>query len=220
MTVLTEARRPGEFILSEAAGQRSRAAVTIAADQTIEPNTVLARKAIAAGVTVAQSFEGTGSGVLTLAEPAVSSKVKDGVYTVTCIEPATGGGVFEVRDPAGKSLGRATVGVAFNKEVKFTIADGDPDFAAGDVFRLTVSADDVDYQWVAFDQDGTDGSEIAAGIAIHGVVTDVGETRQISAMVRDMEANGNCLVWPDDIEAEEKVDAEQALEALGIIVRY
>ncbi|WP_395175509.1 head decoration protein [Roseibium alexandrii] len=42
-TVLTEGRHPGEFIMTEANGQRSRESVTIPASQSFEPNTVLAR---------------------------------------------------------------------------------------------------------------------------------------------------------------------------------
>lgn len=220
MSTLTEGRHPGEFIMSEAAGQRSRDAVKYAAEQTIEPSQVIAKKAVAAGITAVASALGGGKGALTLANPAVSSKVKDGVYQVVCIEPATNAGTWEVRDPKGKKVGTATTGVAFDGEIKFTIADGDPDFAAGDTITVTVAADAVDYQWVAYDQDGTDGSEVPAGIAIYGVVTGAGETIYGSAMLRDMEANGNCIVWPDDIEATEKADAEQALAELGIIVRY
>lgn len=219
MTTLTEGRHPGEFIMSEAPGQRSRDAVSVPESTTIEPNQVIAKKAVPADVVAAVDTV-AGKGALTLASPAVSSKVKDGAYSVVCIEPATDAGTFEVRDPNGKKVGTATVGVAFDGEIKFTIADGGSDFAAGDTFTVTVKADAVDFVWVPFDQDGTDGSEVPAGIAIYGVETGAGETARIAAMLRDMEANGNCVVWPDDITAAEKADGEQALAALGIIVRY
>jgi hypothetical protein len=206
MATLNEGRHPGEFIMSEAKGQRSREAVTIAASQTIEPNQVLAKKAVAAATSVATAFAGTGNGALTMATPAVSSKVKDGAYTAVCVTAAANGGTFRVEDPSGKFVGNATVGVAFDKEIKFTIADGATDFVVGDTFTITVAADAEDYQWVAFDQDGTDGSEIPAGIAIYGATTGVSETKKIAAIVRDAEANGNSVVWPSDIEAAEKVN--------------
>lgn len=43
MTTLTEGRHPGEAILSEANGQRSREAITIESGENLAPNTVLGR---------------------------------------------------------------------------------------------------------------------------------------------------------------------------------
>jgi hypothetical protein len=220
MATLSEGRRPGEFIMSEATGHRSREAVKITASQTIEPNQVLAKKAVAADVALSQAFAGTGNGVLTPASPAVSSKVKDGVYSVVCVTAAANAGTFRVEDPAGVHVGNAVVGVAFDGEVKFTIADGATDFVVGDKFSLTVKRDAVDVVWGAYDQDATDGFEIPAGIAIYGVTTGVGESANVTAIVRDAEVNGNCVVWPSDIDAAEKTDGEQALAELGVIVRY
>jgi len=219
-TVLTEGLRPGEFIMNEDPGNRSREAVTIAAEQVVTPNMVLGKIAVAAGVVVTQAFAGTGNGVLTVADPAVSTKVKDGDYTVVCVTAAANGGTFRVEDPNGKSIGNATVGAAFDKEIKFTIADGATDFVVGDTFTISVAADAEDYQYVPFNQDGTNGSEVPAAIAIYGVETGVGETAKITAIVRGCQANGNCIAWPSDITAAEKANANQALEKLGIIARY
>lgn len=83
----------------------------------------------------------TGTGTLTLANPAYGTGVKPGVYKVTAIEPGTSGGTFSVEDPDGVQVGIARVGVAFDGVVKFTIADGDPDFVAGDGFNITVTED-------------------------------------------------------------------------------
>ncbi len=220
MVVLTEKARAGEAILSEGAGNISRDNVVIALSQSIAANALLAKLAVAASVTVTQSFAGTGNGVLTLANPAVGSKVKDGVYTVVCIEPAANAGVFEVRDPAGKSVGTATVGVAFNKEIKFTIADGATDFVAGDTFSLAVAADGDDYQYVAFNPVGTDGSEVPVAYSPYAVATDATATKKAAALTRMCELNGNCIAWPTGITAPQKADAIQALAANNIIVRY
>lgn len=221
MTTLIEGRHAGEFLLSEANFHRSRDNVTIAFSQTIKPGGVLARKAVAASVVVSAAADAGntgGSGALTPADPAVSSKVKDGIYQIVCIEPASNAGTFEVFDPSGKSIGKATVGVAFNKEIKFTIADA-TDFVAGDRFTFTVKADAEDFQFVAFNQDGTDGSEVPAAIAIHGVVTPADATAKIAVISRDAEVNGRQLEWPADIDSAETADAIQALAGLGIIVR-
>lgn len=221
MTTVTEGRYPGEFLLSEANFHRSRDNAVIAVSQTIKPGTVLAKKAVVADVVATAAADAgntSGSGALTLANPAVSSKVKDGVYSIVCIEPATNGGTFEVFDPAGKLIGKASVGVAFTKEIKFTIADA-TDFVAGDRFTVTVKADAEDFQFVAFNQDGTDGSEVACAVALYGITTPADATGKISVISRDAEVKGPCLEWPSDIEAAEKEDAIQSLAAAGIIVR-
>lgn len=220
MVVLTEKARAGEAILSEGAGNISRDNVIVAVSQTIAANGLLARLAVAASVVVTQSFAGTGNGVLTIADPAVNSKVKDGDYTVVCIEPAADGGTFDVRDPSGKSIGSAVVGVAFNKEVKFTIADGSTDFAAGDTFTLSVAADAGDYQYVAYDPAGTDGSEVPVAYSPYPVITAADATKAAAVLNRLCELNGNCIAWPDGISAAQKANAIQALAERNIIVRY
>lgn len=220
MVVLTEKARAGEAIMSEGLGNISRDNVTVAVSQIIAANGLLAKLAVAASVSVTQSFAGTGNGVLTIADPAVSSKVKDGVYTVLCIEPASDAGTFEVRDPAGKVIGTATVGVAFNKEIKFTIADGATNFVAGDTFSIAVAADAGDYQFVAYAPAGTDGSEVPVAYSPYPVTTASDATVKTAALTRMCELNGNCIAWPSGITDAQKADAIQALAANNIIVRY
>lgn len=220
MTVFTEGRHPGEALLSEGPGSISRAALTIAAEQVIGANMLLAKLAVAAGVDVSQAFEGTGNGVLTVADPAVNSKVQDGDYTITCFEAASDAGKFRVEDPQGRHVGDATVGVAFNKEIKFTIADGATDFVVGDRFILSVAANSDDFQYVAFDPTGADGSEIPSAMALYPVETGAGETAQIAGIVRMATINGNTLAWPEGITAAQKSNAIQALESRNIILRF
>lgn len=221
MTTVTEGRHAGEFLLSEANFHRSRENATIAFSQILLAGTVLAKIAVVAGVVATAAADAgntAGSGALTLANPAVSSKVKDGVYAIICTEPATNGGTFEVFDPSGKSIGKATVGQAFNKEIKFTIADA-TDFVAGDRFTVTVEADAEDFQYVALNPAGTDGSEVAVAIAIYGVTTPADATAAIAIIARDAEVNGHQIEWPAGITAGQKADAAQALQARGIIIR-
>lgn len=216
--VFNEPRHAGEFILSEASGQRSREGVTIGANQNIEPGTILALLAQDGGVTtdVVAGSGNTGDGTLAMASPAVSSKVKNGSYTAT----ATSATVFAVESPTGASLGNATVGTAFNKEIKFTITAGTAAFVAGDTFEIMVGVETPgDYHAVAYDPDGQDGSEKAAAIAIYPAVTGAGETVKIAAMFRDAEVNGKCLAWPEGVTAEQQAAAVADLEAVGIIVR-
>ncbi len=83
----------------------------------------------------------TGNGTIT-ASPSTGANAKVGVYRITCIEPATDLGKFQVEDPDGIVLGVATVGSAFStgSHLTFTIADGATDFVSGDWFTITVAA--------------------------------------------------------------------------------
>lgn len=80
----------------------------------------------------------TGKGLM--GSVALGSKAKVGAYLVKCITAASGGGIFSVIDPEGVRLADATVGTAYAGPIGFTIADGTPDFAVGDLFTVTVSA--------------------------------------------------------------------------------
>ncbi|MCZ8103985.1 MAG: head decoration protein [Burkholderiales bacterium] len=218
MTTLTEGVHPVEFIMSEAAWHRSRDAVKIAASQTIAPGNLLGGKAVAADITTAQSRSGTGNGVLTFASPAASSLVKTGRYTVTM----TGSGAtaaFQVEDPEGVIIGNGAVGTAFDKEVKFTIADGAADFAAGDQIFLEIGVEPLDFEHVPFNPAGTDGSQNIRGIACYGAVTGVGEVKKITALTRDAEVNGKMLNLPAGITAAQTAKAYADLAKLGVIVR-
>ncbi|MGE5509925.1 MAG: phage tail sheath C-terminal domain-containing protein [Bacteroidota bacterium] len=86
-----------------------------------------------------------GKGVLTLATPAWGPGVQLGDYTLVCKSTSAGGGVFEVKDPAGVTLADATVGTPYTTQIKFTIADGTPDFAIGDKFTVRVSNTGIGY---------------------------------------------------------------------------
>jgi hypothetical protein len=85
------------------------------------------------------SSAGAGKGAMTMATPATGTGVKVGTYTVTCVTVATDLGNFLVQDPAGKVIGVAKVGVAFDGEIKFTIADGATDFALNDKITVAVT---------------------------------------------------------------------------------
>ncbi|GEM_PF-1094154 len=216
--VFNEPRHAGEFILSEANGQRSREGVTIGENQKIEPGALLALLAQDGGVTtsVAADSGNTGNGTLDMASPAVSSKAKNGTYTVTAASDT----VFAVASPTGASLGNATVGTAFNKEIKFTITAGAAAFAAGDSFDIGVGVETPgDYHAVAYDPEGDDGSEKTVAVAIYPAVTGAGETVKIAAIFRDAEVNGQCLAWREDVTAEQKAAATADLASVGILVR-
>lgn len=214
MPELTESSHPGEFLVSEANGTRSRELVTIDTG-VLAAGTVLAKitKGAATGAAVAGN---TGNGTITAA-PAMTASAKAGVYRATCIEPGTNVGEFLITDPDGINLGVAVVAVEFSGGgLTFTIADGSTDFAAGDEFTITVAAGSGKY--VQFNQDGTNGSEVACAVLYDAVDATDGDVEEV-AIVRDAEVNGEELTWPADIEAGEKTAAIAQLAAAGIIVR-
>ena len=97
-----------------------------------------------------------------------------------------------------------------------TIAEGQT-LAAGQLVALLNSGSDKG-DYVAFDQDGNDGSEDPIGISLAAVdATDAAVAAAV--VVRDAEVNTDELVFPDDIDPTEQTDALDALKELGIIAR-
>jgi hypothetical protein len=224
VTVFTEAQHPGAFIVSEEEGFLSRDAVTINESMTILVGQVLGKMPVAAGVTssAAADASNTGSsGAMTLdVTTPVLAGAKNGKYRVVCIEPGANVGTFAVFDPFGVEIGKYVVGGAdFAKEIKFAIADA-TDFVAGDAFTVTVGIESlIDELWEVLDTTATDGTQIAAGIAVYGVVTGAGETKKISALTRIAEVRASDLAWPAGISAANKARAIEELRAINIILR-
>lgn len=92
-------------------------------------------------LTAAAAALGTNTGNGAMGAITVDEAVaRDGVYTLTIIEPAANGGTFVVADPDGVQIGDGAVAAAFNAGgLAFTLADGATDFVAGDSFAITVS---------------------------------------------------------------------------------
>lgn len=80
----------------------------------------------------------TGDGAPGLAVPAAN--VKEGTYTLSCVEAAANAGRFTVTDPDGEALEDLTVAVAYsNTHFALTIADGAADFIVGDSFTIVMT---------------------------------------------------------------------------------
>ena len=80
----------------------------------------------------------TGNG--TIGTVSATFLAEPGVYRITCVEPATNGGLWTVEAPDGTTIGDAVVGTAATVGgVTFTIADGSTDFAVGDQFTVEVN---------------------------------------------------------------------------------
>jgi len=220
---LTEKNHTAEFLLApEDEGHFAIDNVVLAISQDVQAGQVLGQISVPTYDAVAAAVAGnTGTGALTLANPKTGAGVKAGVYRVICIEPATDDGTFNVEDPDGVVIGVAKVGVAFTGVVKFTIADGGTDFAAGDSFTITVTATAgaTDTQYKAHDPAASDGSQVACAIAYAAATTDGSNTKKIAAVVRNQEVIGDCLVWATGISDNNKAAGIAALKTRGIIVR-
>lgn len=218
MTVFTEGRHPVAFILSEAAGYRSREAIKIPESQSIASGQLLGARVVVANATATPSAAAgnTGNATIAMGSPTLTSKAKNGRYKGIAITATT----VRWEDPDGDEIGTSTHGTAFAKGgIKITITAGGVANVAGDEFYVDVGVEPADYEYVAYDQDGTDGSEVVAAIAMYPAVTGVGETKEIAAFVRDGEVNAKELVMPDDLTAAEIAKAYADLAKNGIIVR-
>lgn len=225
MTTLTEAPRTGEFIVSELPGTRSREQVTVASGEGIVPAgrvmaQVVATSTVTSGVKASGANTGNGTFVLN-ATPALA-RVQLGIYRLRCITVVTNGGVFELTDPAGRSLGQYVIpagagnSIAIANQIQGTLTDGATDFIVGDGFDITVSA--VTFNHVRHNPAGTNGSQIATGILYRGV--DATSAAQRSVIVaRGAETNGNTLTWSAGITAAQRALAISQLAELGITVR-
>ena len=210
MTILTEGRRAGEFIISESPGTLSREIGTLALGQDLEAGTVLGR--ITKGVAAAAAVAGnTGNATITEA-PTVGAGAKPGVYRLTALSATR----FMVQDPDGIALPNAVAGTEYTTHLTFTITAGATPMVAGDSFTITVAAGSG--KLTQFNQDGTDGSEIAAGILIDNVDATSADQPCVF-LAREAEINGAELTWPSDIETSEKTAAIAQLAAPGLIVR-
>lgn len=224
MTTLTEGRHAGGFIVSEAENLRSRSVLTLIQGEVVKAGQVLGLVAGSApdeiGVTVTAGAGNAGNGVLTMANPATGVGVKAGTYIAMCIAAAANAGTFKVVDPDGVIVANATVGVAFNNVVKFTIADGGNDFAVGDFFALGVeiTTDALTGDCAAFDQDANDGTQVAAAVAFDNADATAGPV-EIVVVARSCQVAGVDLVWPETLDAGELATGIQQLSARGVIVR-
>lgn len=220
MTVFTEGRHAGEFLMSEAAGMRSRDTITIPAGTgVVEPGTVLGLVTNENVVSTSQAADAGNTGTGSIAEGVtpVGADVKVGTYRIVCIEPAADAGQFAVENPDGVNIGVATVGVEFDGEIVFTISDGGADFIAGDAFSFTVARSSFGY--VPSPNAADDGSDQAVAIALYRCDA-TSAAKKIAAITGDAEVNGNILVYEATVNDATKKAAKAAqLAAVGIKVR-
>ncbi len=220
MAEFVEGAHTGEFLMSEAAGTRSRETAVIAASQTLVVGQIVGQILVGALSATAEAFAGnTGNGVM--GAITVDAGAPTGEYKLLITEPASNVGNFVVERPDGVVDGQGDVAAAYNGSINFTLADGATDFVAGDGFTITVVAADATAQdqYVALSLTATDGSQTPAGLVYDAVTTGAGETVEAVLIARDAEVNGNLIAYPEDATDDEKAAVRVALKTRGIIVR-
>ena len=219
MAVLTEGQHAEEFLVSEAAGERSRESITLISGQNLSASAVLGKITKGAASSAAYSVanmgrDNTGNG--TMGAVTVSAGAKVGAYKLTIVEPGTNVGSYTVHDPDGVLIGVGVVAAAFSAGgLAFTLADGSTDFVAGDGFIITVAAGSGKYTYV--DPEGVNGSETAVAILLRNVDASGGDV-VCAALVRDCEVNADELLY-SDADAGEIAAIKVQLASVGIICR-
>ncbi len=208
MTALTEGKRIGEYLLSEANGTYSRESVTFAAVTEAHPSGTIVAK-IAKGTTATSAANAGNTGTGTMGTVTVTAGTKQGIYKLTITGEAANAGNFVVEAPDGKIVGTGKVATAFSKGgLAFTLADS-TDFVVGDGFTITVAAGSG--KWAPYDDTHTNGTEDATGILYTPLEINTGDQTAV-VHTRQCEVASIHLTGSD---AAAVVD----LAALGIIVR-
>lgn len=217
---ISEAKRQGCYVLDDN-GTQSYDTRVVSSVADIAPGTPLAEAANGAATVTATQVAGAGKGVLTLAGTPSDANAPEGVYTVVCIEPAANGGTFQVERPDGTLDGVATVGVAYDGSVNFTINDGATDFVAGDTAKVTVSYADGSATLVPAGAGVLDGSQVVVGILDAPIwEASNGTSEKVAVFARNGEVIGHEMTWPGGGSAAAiKAEIKRQLAEKLIIVR-
>jgi hypothetical protein len=222
-TVFTEAVHPCAPIVSEQEPFLSRSNILIEPNQTIVVGMVLGKTGVVSDETATVSYAAgnTGNGVLTMDGTApIAGAAIDGQYVIEITTPGATG-AFDVMDPTGVVVGTGFVGTTFNGPIKFLLATGGTNFAVDDrIFVQVLRHVGVDDQWAPLNLSATDGTQIAAGIALYPVVTPAsGQPNRITAIVRNAEMRAADLTWPTGATAAQIAEATNQLLKQNIVLR-
>ena len=205
MSANVESIHPAELVLAELDNFESRLEAWIN-DGDLVPGTVLGR------IAAFSAADGnTGGG--TVATISFTAACQLGAYR--CVATTAGAtALFNVFDPNGNLIGVATTGTEFSVNgAVFTITDGTPDFAVGDVLL-------VHNGFAIYDQDASDNSEepIAVLLSVESRAAGQGVWRRGCVLYKDARVRYAQLVWNAAMDPDEAHLAIQALLANGIRV--
>jgi hypothetical protein len=222
MSVQVQSFNQGDWLKFEHVDHRfSRDEVVLAMGQSnILTGTVLGQKTAGADLLeVVPNGRNTGQGVLTMdpTTPLLAGALP-GVYVATCTVAAAGAGTFQVTGPTGAVLGNVTVGgAAFATLIKFTIADGAPDFVVGDFFSIEVGPISP-ATVVVLNPAASDGTQNAAGVLLFTTDATAGAVKTVM-IAREAVLSSFGLTWPAGMTQAQQDAAVAQLAAKGIMVR-
>jgi len=156
---------------------------------TVAAGTILARKRVSDSITVAAGTN-TGNGTCAAAVYGNVASPVAGAWELKCTDAVTNGGVFKLTDPAGvivkealtltAGAGVSTIFYLPELGLKITVTDGSTDFAANDLFTLTVAADN---KLVVYAASGIGGANIPAAVVTYPVTAAGAGNVSIRAMI-------------------------------------
>jgi len=200
----------GTKITALGTGRGGTGTYIVDTSQTASSTTITAAAATVAAYAINAANTGT------IASVAIAAGAKAGAYKVTIVEPASNLGRFAVEDPDGILVGTGTVATEFvGGGLTFTVTDGATDYTSGEGFTITVSVGSG--EWSAFDEDNTDGTEVAAGILISPVDASLAAAPCV-VLNWGADVNGDELTWSTGITAGEKATAIAQLAEVKIRV--
>jgi hypothetical protein len=131
--------------------------------------TLMANKPVTIPTTGTADAGNTGDGTVTAVAAAAGGVPAVGDYTLECTFAVANGGVFKLTDPGANivadnltlRVGAGLLTTFVEAGITFTVTDGATDFAAGDKFTITTTANG---KTVPFDATAVDGTEIPEGI--------------------------------------------------------
>lgn len=214
---LTEGKYAGEFILSEANGDRSRENLVVLSGENLKAGHVLGRRLVGPTFGAAAALgTNVGNGVFGAVTMGTNLGARRGTYRIVITEPGANVGTFEVIGPDGQVFGDGVVATLFDNEIQFTLADGAADFVSGDAFTVVVSAGTHKYQ--EYDVANVDGGQRVAGILYANVDASAADKNGVG-ILRTAEVRAADLTWFAGASQAQKDIAIDALAALGIIAR-
>ena len=215
MASQTESDRLNDILKWEQENLYAREQVTVLSGEDLALGAVIGKVTRAVPTTGTADGGNTGNGTCTGVTGGKGTQV--GTYSLECTAASEDAGTFKVTAPDGGALPDAEVGTAYeNGQINFTLNDGSTDFAAGDIFTITVA--DGSEKAVEIDFAAVDGSEDAAGFVIAAYDASAADTEGV-AIVRDALIVADNLVWPDGATETQKSVALAQLKALGIVER-
>jgi len=209
MSELTQANTIQDILKWEAENSFSREVVTVKSGQDLEMGAVIGKITRVTPATGTADAGNTGAG--TVSSVTATGKTKIGTYKITALSATE----FDLQDPDGVVLiAGGALGAYTHEQLNFTIADGTPSIAAGDIWTGAVNAGSGYVQ--ELDLDGVDGSGDAYGFLTAACDATGGNTKAV-AIVRDAQIVTDDLVWPDGATSDQKAAALGQLAEKGII---